>query len=560
MQSLTCHEYEPAEKVSPSPFEDSLHTLCDEHATPVTTVQGLTTTDDDTLKDPVTHELAIPPRVSSRGASSTFSSPDSQIVKAAAAAVSRHRENISNDTRLPLSSVTGDQSSKDAQSQSRLTEAIRWDDEGHMPSTHTVPEYVDAHENVAPKRASTGSASLWSQAAGSSVDDEPQIEEPGYRTRRFSDHPLKSELGAVLRISDDADAILLGKDAPSIPEAVARTSVSKHESLSSSLLSVDSSRSGVVPAPKQKTNYSGVATELRFKKLPKHLKLQLRSTSHHSLPPQKGNHIVGERSSDVLRKPIATTPRSNQDSTTRLDPPTTGRSMTSPALVFPTSKFRKEASPSYARSTVASSRNSTMLPKHATSSRKPANSPSVESKVRGSDKGSKNNLIDQPSGTDNGGQALSTKKVKPKRSIKGMFHFRDTKEKAPPVPALPKRSSLIGNTWSDRFKGRATLSKNYQKSPKKTLRQPTSQNEQVSVRPMGNSSVEVTTASVSTPNVAQAPQHTVQPLTLSDTSNIMGGSTSEAVNKIKSFVDKSSALGAPSNRLRGLEIGEVCTT
>ena len=72
------------------------------------------------------------------------------------------------------------------------------------------------------------SASTWSLAAGSSVNDELEVEYEGtVRVKRLSWHASNTGSGPTLRISADADAVLLGRDnsipaVPALPEVVPR--------------------------------------------------------------------------------------------------------------------------------------------------------------------------------------------------------------------------------------------------------------------------------------------------------------------------------------------------
>ena len=65
---------------------------------------------------------------------------------------------------------------------------------------------------------SIDTTSTWSLAAGSSLNDEPEVYyEDDFRAKRLSWHSCNSETGPTLKLSTDADAVLLGQIS-SIPE------------------------------------------------------------------------------------------------------------------------------------------------------------------------------------------------------------------------------------------------------------------------------------------------------------------------------------------------------
>ncbi|KAF3041708.1 hypothetical protein E8E12_006374 [Didymella heteroderae] len=86
----------------------------------------------------------------------------------------------------------------------------------------------DAADVTQPRYGSIDSVSTWSLAVGLSLDDEPEVNYEGsVRIKRLSWYSSKSGSGPTLRISADADAVLLGREdsipaVPDVPEQILR--------------------------------------------------------------------------------------------------------------------------------------------------------------------------------------------------------------------------------------------------------------------------------------------------------------------------------------------------
>ncbi|KAL1612595.1 hypothetical protein SLS60_000824 [Paraconiothyrium brasiliense] len=434
VSSTTNHECNSQEVTSSSPLEETPHIFYDGGFAPDTTVHALTTPDDEALESTLAHKVVIPPRVSSKRAPLPVRS-QSKMVKAAATAAWRQQEAKAGDTKWHVLTTAGHNAGNTTALQAEPIEADRTDGSGgNMSRPVGLPESIDAYHTAAWKRISTESVSVWSQAAGSSIcGNEPQTEQPGYRTKRLSDHCSKSERGPMLKIADDADAILLGKDEPPVPDI-------------------------------------------------------------------------------AVSKPTA-----------------------------------------------ASSRNMSMLGQRATFS-KPAYSPNQPN-------ASKNERLEMSSKKDSmrsrekKNQIVGEKKVNPKRSIKNILLLRDNKEKAPAVPAVPKRSSLIGSTIRGRFRSPANVADIKQKAIDNTNRPVSSQKYRYPAHSQ-NDVVQVATPPSYNSNAAGVQHDNIQAVPSPNAISAAPGATrSDAATVINNIITQVSLLpDTSSDRLRGLEIAEVCTT
>lgn len=241
--------------------------------------------------------------------------------------------------------------------------------DARMSDAHGVSESMDTYHKPNSHHASAHSASTWSQAAGSSIyDDEPRVEEPGYRTKRISDHSSKSEPGPVLRISDEADAVLLGK-VPPLPDKTTKSTLRQR-----SLSTITNRTMSRLSAGISRSRTHQIYTERAATQFSTLGELRQPSDSHWSTPTRKSNVIVRKSALKVTPKLPRVAPASvDQDFPASQSFSDRSRSKTGPRSSLPPP--RAEPSPSYARSTVASSRNTSMLDQRAVL-QKPANSPS----------------------------------------------------------------------------------------------------------------------------------------------------------------------------------------
>ncbi|KAJ4358040.1 uncharacterized protein N0V89_002619 [Didymosphaeria variabile] len=566
--STTQHECNSQEVTSSSPFEDTPQTFSDGGFAPDTTLHALTTPDDEALESPLAHKVAIPPRVSSKRASLPVTS-QAQMVKAAATAASRQREAKAGDAEWPLLTTASDNACNSMGMQIEPVETDQVDsNDGNMSSAHCMSESANTYHTAAWKPSSTESATVGSQTAGSPIcGDEPQAEQPGYRTKRLSGYSSKSEPGPMLKIADDADAVLLGKDVPPVPDIAVSKSVFKRDSLSKitnrtmSRFSAGRSRAETSKASGRRSSYSVAVTEHRTTQLPMRGELQQSSASPQSTPIREGNVTVRKRSSKVTPKP-AMVPSASLDQHLVAEPKhtTSSRSKARLALLNPsTPSSRDGSSPSYARSTAVSSRNASMLDKRAIF-RKPAYSPSQPSELKDErlETRSKN---DSKVSQKKKNQTVGEKTVNPKRSFRNMFLPRDNREKTPPVPAVPKRSLLIGSTIRGRFRSSANLAEHDQKATDVTNRRAISREDRYPAHSQ-NDIVQVATPPTFTSKAAGTQhgnfQAVLSPNTISEAPAV---TTSDAGPVINSILTQVSLLrDTSSDRLRGLEIAEVCTT
>jgi hypothetical protein len=432
---------------------------------------------------------------------------------------------------------------------------------------HGVSKSLDTYHTANSHHASTDSESSWSQAAGSSMrNGEPQTQKPRYRTKRLSDHSSKSEPGPLLRIAEDADAILLGEDMPPLPDMTASRLLLRRESLSTLTTRTMSRLSAGIG----RSRTSRTLTERVVTRFPIRTGLRQSSDSPRSTPTEESNITIRKRSSKAIPKTaMVASVSTDEDPATPSKFVNTSRSKTSPALICTSPpSSRNAASPSYARSTVASSRNMSMLGQRALlwKSTKSPGHPN-ELKPGFSETRSKN---DSETSQKKENQNAGEKNVKTRRSIKNMISFRDTKEKVPPVP---KRSSLIGSAFGGRFRSSANL--RTQKATGQTTHRAVPRGQDGNTQPVPSPSTEwnyeATSANLCTQRATEETSRRVasegqagnnQPVLSPDIgSRPRAKHIPNGVATINKILDNVSLLPeSSSDRLRGLEIAEVCTT
>ncbi|KAJ4292541.1 hypothetical protein N0V90_009204 [Kalmusia sp. IMI 367209] len=184
------------------------------------TVHAITTSDDEALESPLARKLALPSRISSKRVSLLAPSQlqEIQLVEAADSASPHQREGKEGNTKWPLLETEAHGTSNVTKPLTECSEAEDLSDSNAIRA-HDMPESTDTHHIAVSKRASLDSVSIWSMAAGSSIDDDESDADafPYNRIKRLSDHSFKSGLGPILRIADDADVVLLGDGVPPVP-------------------------------------------------------------------------------------------------------------------------------------------------------------------------------------------------------------------------------------------------------------------------------------------------------------------------------------------------------
>ncbi|KAF9731122.1 hypothetical protein PMIN01_11081 [Paraphaeosphaeria minitans] len=544
-----------------SPIQAS-YTDIEEGLVPDKTIHALTTRDEEALESPPARKVAIPPRVSSMRAPGPYSvtSQESQMVNTAATAGYHRRETRMGDKQWPLLNTEGNRPSSIAELQLEPAKMTSFSgDNTCTRNAHGVSESMDTYHTANSHRAAALSASSWSHVAGSSIyDDEPQLEERGYRTKRISDHASESEPGPLLKISDEADAFLLGR-VPPLPENTTIKSTLREGSLSAiTSRTVSRLSAGVSRSKTHQTITGRAATRLSTPS-----ELQQTSVTSWSTPTLESNDTVRKRSFNSTPKITTITSTGiDQPFTTPLSFSNTSRSKTSPALarISP----RVEVSPSYARSTVASSRNTSMLDQRAVL-RKPANTPNRTSELKSEYSQTHSKSDSKPS---------RKKEVKSKRSLRNILSFQDTKIKAPSVPVVPKRSSRMGSAIGARF-NKSSANLRTQRATEETTRRtvPGSQagSAQTVPPPMTESDTRATSASLhaqrkngeTTPRVVSEGQNgNIQPVQPSSARLTLAEATiPDAITNFNKIMYHASQLPETSSvRLRGLEIAQVCTT
>jgi hypothetical protein len=548
----------------------------DEGSIQGTTIHAVATPDDEALASPLTRKVAIPPRVSSKRAPVPFyvTPPKSQMVHATATAASRCREAKSGDAQWPLLNIEGNNASDSMELHIESVKTTRLGgNDACLSNAHGVSGSLDTYNIAKSHPVSTDSGSPWSQAAGSLMcNGEPQAQEPGYRTKRLSDHCSKSEPGPLLKIAEDADAILLGKDMPPLPDMTASRSLFRRESLSTlttRTMSRLSARVGRSRTPK-------TLTECVASRLPIRAGLRQSVDSPRSTLTKGADITIRKHPPKVIPKPaIVASARTEQHPATPSDFVNTSRSKSSPVPIRTSPPCsRTGASPSYARSTVASSRNMSMLNQHAVlrNSTRSSSHPS-EQKFNLSETRSNN---DSETSRKKENQTAGEKNVKTRRSIRNMILSRDTKEKIPPVPAVPptpKRSSLIGSAFGGRFKSTTNLRNQGAtgQTPCRAVPRGQDSNTQSVLSPSTESNYEATSANLHAQRATEETTRRMIPKVQDGNaqsvpspdvgSHPRANSTPDGVTTINNILDHMLLLPETrSDRLRSLEIAEVCTS
>lgn len=152
------------------------------------------------------------------------------------------------------------------------------------------------------------------------------------------------------------------------------------------------------------------------------------------------------------------------------------------------------------------------------------------------------------------------KKVTLRRSIRNLFQKRDTEDKPPPMPTVPKslykRSAIIGNSFTSRFT----------KSSRKTSEMTDQRLESARAEQVPNRAAHVkpkaTKMSSPASDVAARENIDLQGVISSGSaaSKTEPATTSDTAAVVNSLLEKVAELPASSpDRLRGLEIAEVCS-
>ncbi|KAJ4375554.1 hypothetical protein N0V86_007087 [Didymella sp. IMI 355093] len=171
--------------------------------------------------------IAIPPRISSKR--SSLLSPDITADESPAQPSASLCPAQSGCTKWPIFAAA-DETSKsqvtDRASESDLcfTAELENNESVSFDGANVTRSHYGSIDNV----------STWSLAAGSSLDNETEVNyEDSVRVRRLLWHSSNPESGPTLRISAEADAVLLGRDnsippVPTLPEHVLQQSFYEH--------------------------------------------------------------------------------------------------------------------------------------------------------------------------------------------------------------------------------------------------------------------------------------------------------------------------------------------
>lgn len=164
--------------------------------------------------------VIVPPRISSKR--SSLPSPDTAPGELPAAPFQPAR---SGSTQCSVFEVKGDYTSND-QANNEVLRDIQW-----HPTTQpeeVEPVSVGSATATQSHRRSVDSSSTWSLGTSSLLKDEPELDYEGtVRVKRLSWHSSNPDSGPTLRISADADAVLLGRAGsipavPALPEHMLR--------------------------------------------------------------------------------------------------------------------------------------------------------------------------------------------------------------------------------------------------------------------------------------------------------------------------------------------------
>ena len=477
----------------PSAFKETPHMLID--VTPALEVANnpSTNVDVEAIEIPLAQTIVFPPRVSSKQASPvSFVGPDeAQMVSSAAPAIVHHRE-ISSSAQWPLLDTIPCEEMNGGLYSDK-------DDDGGGAS-----ESTDAYHTAAPERASAGSKST--ELIAFVNNKEPKDKDEGFRTKRISNHPSRVVEGMTLKISSDADALLLHNNALPLPNTT-RNSTSAIALRTASRFSAGISRNPMFHANGKKVSHGITPEERGSSRLP------------------MGEHMQ-QYSAD------ATLTRS------------------SPHL------HRAGGSPGYDQIRGASSKLDRMVDQRATL-RKVVNNPKPSTKpISGRLEGGFNKPGNASRKADE--RNIPDKKIKHQRSLKNLiFHKKTSEENVPPLPTVPKRSfknsTFMGTTLGGRF------AKMSQKGVEEKERHPAKSGERVSSQATHNKSDLADTQAASTDPRIQMDNTRVGTYpgpAQNGKSEIVSDTTTEVDNTTGSAPKLSSAA---LDRLRGLEIAEVRT-
>ncbi|KAF1954606.1 hypothetical protein CC80DRAFT_121802 [Byssothecium circinans] len=189
-----------------------------------TMIHALTTPEEAAQESPITSDLAKTPGTSSKRSSlSRPISTSSAVAGTVIRAPLMHVQDQSGNKSQPLAGAQREQSLA-----GNAFTPYRYDDQTHNENVHASSEQLSFYPGGHSKRLSNDSDN-WSQAAGSSLDEEErEIFESSTRVKFLGKQTSSANLGPVIRISADADTIIYGGDAdsppvPAIPPQVALT-------------------------------------------------------------------------------------------------------------------------------------------------------------------------------------------------------------------------------------------------------------------------------------------------------------------------------------------------
>lgn len=477
----------------PSAFKETPHMLIDVYSDLEMTNDPSTNFDDEAMEIPLARTIVFPPRVSSRQASPvSFVGPDeAQMVSSAAPAIVNHRE-ISSSAQWPLLDTIPCEEMNGGLYSDK-------DDDGGGAS-----ESTDAYHTTASERASAESKPT--EIIAFVNNEEPKDKDEGFRTKRISNHQSRVVEGMTLKISNDADALLLHNNALPLPNTT-RNSMSAIALRTASRLSAGISRTPMFHANGKKVIHGIIPEERGSNRLP-----------------------MGENRQQYSADATIT--------------------CSSPHL------HRAGGSPEYDQIRGASLKIDRMVDQGATL-RKVANNPKPSTKpVSGCLEGG----FDKPSNPSRKADEknVSDKKIKHQRSLKNLiFHKKTSEENVPPLPTVPKRSfknsTFMGTALGGRFL------KMSQKGAEEQERHPAKSGERVSSQATHDKSDLADTQAAST-----NPRTQMDNTRVGTYSGPAQNGISEIVSDTMTEVDNMTASApklssAALDRLRGLEIAEVRT-
>ena len=402
-----------------------------------------------------------------------------------------------------------------------------------------APESLDAYQTSVSNRESLGSLST--KAITSIYAEETKNEEQGFRTKQASDQASRVGEGMMLKISEEAEALLLGKDTSSLLDTtvekkeVKRHAISMMAMRTASRLSASISRPPTPYANDRKASYNSATAERELNQLLTHEGMKRHTADTHSEPPRKSKFTTRKHPIPVGSVPDVSVPTIPSHSLAALSSSATAVKSKIAPMLAPSSRIQI---------TSASLRNERMMDQRA-NPRKVGDIPKQQTKPHNT-----SHTTDK--------RSVADKKIKPQRSLKDIiFHKRASEEKASPVPPIPKRlfkkSSFIENTLGGRFpkisqkgveeRGRHLANPGGQVPPQMTHDDPDLANTQT---PLANPTIQMdNTRVVEHPSLVSKGEEE----TMSDTVTVVN-SLVEHVSKLPN--------NAPEH-LRGLEIAEVCT-